>query len=49
MQPHPNPHVGEFDPKLGRVRHYTDDFFDHRKAVQEKITAALAQEKMRKR
>lgn len=49
MQPHPSPHVGEYDPKLGRIRHDSDDFYDHRKLVLERIRAALKAEKSRKR
>ncbi len=37
-----------YDRKLGRLRTPSDDFFDHRKAVSERITAALAAEKRRK-
>jgi hypothetical protein len=37
--------VGQYDPKLGRVRTHTDDFYDHRKLVQESISAALRREK----
>lgn len=37
--------VGQYDPKLGRVRTHTDDFYDHRKIVLERITAALTAEK----
>lgn len=44
-QPHPTPHVGEYDPSLGRIRHHTDDFFDHRKLVLKHIQEAMAAEK----
>ena len=47
-QPHPNPHVGEYDPSLGRTRTHSDDFYDHRKRVQERISAVLIAEKKRK-
>ncbi|AGC36141.1 hypothetical protein B7L88_gp147 [Rhizobium phage RHEph10] len=37
--------VGQYDPKLGRDRTHSDDFYDHRKLVQERITDALRREK----
>jgi len=48
-QPHPDPYVGEFDPKLGRVRTHSDDFFDHRKEVLRRIQESLKLEKASKR
>lgn len=36
-----------FDRKLGRRRTPSDDFFDHRRQVSERITQALAAEKRR--
>ena len=47
MPPRPYPHVGEYDPWLQRVRTHTDDFYDHRKGVLERIRHALAQERRR--
>lgn len=38
-----------FDRTLGRQRHHTDDFFDHRKAVLDRIRAAREAEKDSKR
>lgn len=35
-----NPAVGQYDPKLGRERTHTDDFYDHRKLVLERIRQA---------
>jgi hypothetical protein len=40
--------VGQYDPKLGRERTHTDDFYDHRKLVLEKIRLALQAEKKNK-
>ncbi|SKB62756.1 hypothetical protein [Sphingopyxis flava] len=45
MPPRPRPVVGEYDPKLQRVRTHSDDFYDHRKAVLDRIRQALAAEK----
>ncbi|WP_259665390.1 hypothetical protein [Rhizobium bangladeshense] len=41
--------VGQYDPKLGRERTHTDDFYDHRKLVLESIQQAMAQEKKGKK
>ncbi|TDW20481.1 hypothetical protein EV128_125111 [Rhizobium azibense] len=41
--------VGQYDPKLGRVRTHTDDFYDHRKLVLANIQRAMAQEKGNKK
>lgn len=38
-------HVGQYDPKLGRIRTHTDDFYDHRKLVLDNIRAAIKREK----
>lgn len=37
--------AGQYDPKLGRIRTHTDDFYDHRKIVLSHIQDALEQEK----
>ncbi len=42
------PVVGRYDPKLGRIRHHTDDFFDHRKELLKHAQHALAESKKRK-
>lgn len=34
---------GEYDPKLGRYRRLSDDFFDHRKLVLKRITPVSLQ------
>jgi hypothetical protein len=49
QQPERSGVVGQYDPKLGRVRTHTDDFYDHRKLVQERISTAIALEKRGKR
>jgi hypothetical protein len=41
--------VGHYDPKLGRVRTHTDDFYDHRQLVLDRIRAALEAEAEAKR
>ena len=38
-----------YDRKLGRMRHHSDDFFDHRKLVLERIQASMAAEKRKRR
>jgi hypothetical protein len=43
------PHVGQYDPKLGRIRTHSDDFYDHRKLVLVRIQQALQQEKNKSR
>ncbi|SOC90073.1 hypothetical protein SAMN05216358_0092 [Rhizobium sp. AN5] len=43
------PKIGQYDPKLGRVRTDSDDFYDHRKLVLEKIQEAMRREKEGKR
>ena len=43
--PHPSPHVGEYDPSLGRTRKHTDDLFDHRKALLGHVRRAIQLEK----
>lgn len=48
-QPHPNPHVGEYDPTLRRIRTHSDDFYDHRTALLGHVRRAIALEKERKR
>ncbi|ESX17853.1 hypothetical protein X766_15690 [Mesorhizobium sp. LSJC255A00] len=45
----PSGKVGQYDPRLGRVRTHTDDFYDHRKLVLEKIQHSLLVEKRRKK
>lgn len=40
--------VGQFDPKLGRIRTHTDDFFDHRAVVVKAIGESLKREAERK-
>lgn len=45
MPARPHPVVGEYDPKLQRVRTHTDDFYDHRKGVLNRIRHALETEK----
>ena len=37
-----------YDRQLGRMRHHSDDFYDHRKAVSESITRSLQTEKAKR-
>lgn len=43
------PRIGHYDPKLGRVRTDTDDFYDHRKLVLDKIKIAREIEAQQKK
>jgi len=45
MQPSPVIRCGQYDPSLGRVRHHSDDFYDHRKLVLGNIRRAIRMEK----
>ena len=42
-------HVGQYDPKLGRVRTHTYDFYDHRKLVLDSIKIAREIEAQQKK